>query len=153
MNLVRETFTIKLSLGFISDLLYGIIEFLKRINMSGINRDLIGQLKIVSSEVLFNKVTERWRFSRYLVISCQNFTPRVPNSKLVLKTPTFFNGYIGRKILRKKKTNLYRNNYGSTSLKKVICVRLISSFVTNLEGCSTFFDDCFGANYIKMFQT
>ncbi|RNA26530.1 hypothetical protein BpHYR1_048264 [Brachionus plicatilis] len=38
--------------------------------MSGINRDLIGQLKIVykwevSSEVLFTKVTKRWRFSRY----------------------------------------------------------------------------------------
>ncbi|RNA19797.1 hypothetical protein BpHYR1_052748 [Brachionus plicatilis] len=39
-------------------------------HMSGINRDLIGHLKIVykwevSSEVLFTKVTKRWRFSRY----------------------------------------------------------------------------------------
>ncbi|RNA05582.1 hypothetical protein BpHYR1_048828 [Brachionus plicatilis] len=57
------------------------LEYLiSSINMSGINRDLIGQLKIVykwevSSEVLFTKVTKRWRFSR---------RDRLPKAKSVL---------------------------------------------------------------------
>ncbi|RNA40778.1 hypothetical protein BpHYR1_006394 [Brachionus plicatilis] len=54
----------------------------------------------------------------------------------------FFNGCIGRTILRL--LSLYLNNFGSTSLKKVISVQEINiKFSTSLE----IFNDCFGANY------